>query len=428
MYELEPPRRASSRLIWLAVGVVTLLAVLGCGLLLAVSTVMPWRTVAQEPALRPAQAVLPTPTPKPVAAIPAASAAAAQSAAQGDYDYESAVLMDIYDRVNASVVNVSILNLGSNIHVGGESGLDPDRYYEAGSGSGFVWDTAGHIVTNNHVVEGADRVIIKFSDGTMSPAEVLGTDVDSDLAVVQVHAEGYTLVPVARGNLDAVRVGQRVAAIGNPFGLEGTLTTGIVSAVGRSIPARASFSIPASIQTDAPINPGNSGGPLLNERGEVIGVNAQIRSDERANSGVGFAIPIAIVERVVPALIETGRYEHPYMGVSGATFSPICADELGLDPTLRGALVLDVIENTPADRAGLRGSTLANNTEYQFICPDVRGGDVITAVNGEPVSSFDAVLAYLQRYSSPGDTITLTILRDGQYYELDLTLSARPQT
>ena len=428
MYELEPPRRTSSRLIWLLVGAATLLVVAGCGLLLAVNAVLPGRTLAQEQTLRPAQAVLPTPTPKPIAAAPAVPAAAAALAADSGYDYESAVLMDIYDRVNASVVNVSILALGSSIHLGGESGLDPDRYYEAGSGSGFVWDTAGHIVTNNHVVEGADRVIVKFSDGTMSPAEVVGADVDSDLAVVQVQSAGYTLVPVARGNLDDVRVGQRVAAIGNPFGLEGTLTTGIVSAIGRSIPARASFSIPASIQTDAPINPGNSGGPLLNERGEVIGVNAQIRSDERANSGVGFAIPIAIVERVVPSLIELGGYEHPYMGVSGATFSPICADELGLDPTLRGAIVLDVIENTPAERAGLRGGTGANDTAYQFICPEVSGGDVITAVNGEPVTSFDAVLAYLQRYSSPGDTITLTILREGEYYELDLTLTARPQT
>jgi 2-alkenal reductase len=428
VYELEPPRRASSRLIWLVVGAVTLLVVAGCGLLLAVSAVMPGRTVAQDATLRPvAQAVLPTPTPKPVAAAPPVAAPAAAAATDSGYDYESAVLMNIYDRVNASVVNVSILNLGSNIHIGGESGLDPDRYYEAGSGSGFVWDLEGHIVTNNHVVEGADRVIVRFSDGTMSPAEVVGADADSDLAVVQVQAEGYTLVPVARGNLDDVRVGQRVAAIGNPFGLEGTLTTGIVSAIGRSIPARASFSIPASIQTDAPINPGNSGGPLLNEQGEVIGVNAQIRSDDRANSGVGFAIPIAIVERVVPALIETGSYEHPYMGVSGATFSPICAGELGLDANLRGAIVLDVIANTPADRAGLRGGSRTNDTEYQFICPEVRGGDVITAVNGEPVTSFDAVLAYLQRYSSPGDTITLTILRDGEYYELDLTLTARPQ-
>ncbi len=236
------------------------------------------------------------------------------------------------------------------------------------------------------------------------------------------------LHPIIRGDLNEVRVGQRVAAIGNPFGLEGTLTTGIVSAIGRTIPARASFSIPASIQTDAPINPGNSGGPLLNERGELIGVNAQIRSEERANSGVGFAIPVSIVERVVPSLIAEGAYAHPYMGVSGITYSPICADEQQLPRALRGAVVSRVLIGTPAQRAGLQAGSAEIDSEYFDVCPDTVGGDVITAVNGQSVISFDDVLAYLQVFTSPGETISLTILRNGESIEVPLTLAARPRT
>ena len=366
------------------------------------------------------QIVLPTATPRAQVIV--------QPPPDG-IDYETAVFMNIYAQVNPSVVHLSIYQLGSSI-VGQSSvtGIDVDALYPMSTGSGFVWDTEGHLVTNNHVVEGADRIVVRFSDGTMSVGEVVGTDVDSDLAVVQMDPEGYDLLPIALGDLNEVQVGQRVAAIGNPFGLEGTLTTGIVSAIGRTIPARASFSIPASIQTDAPINPGNSGGPLLNEQGELIGVNAQIRSEERANSGVGFAIPVSIVERVVPALIDEGSYAHPYMGVSGLTFSPICAEEQGLPATLRGAVVSRVLLNTPAQRAGLQAGNVQIDSEYFDICPDTVGGDVITAVNGESVISFDDVLSFLQRFTSPGDTITLTILRDGRLIDVPLTLAARPRT
>jgi 2-alkenal reductase len=257
---------------------------------------------------------------------------------------------------------------------------------------------------------------------------VVGTDPDSDLAVLRIDPEGYTLIPVRLGDMDNVQVGMRVAAIGNPFGLEGTLTTGIVSAIGRSIPARGNFSIPDSIQTDAAINPGNSGGPLLNEQGEVIGVNAQIRSEVRSNSGVGFAIPISVVARVVPALLADGVYAHSYMGVSGGTFSPICADALGLPKQMRGAIVGEVFPGTPAARAGLQGGSRASNSRYLGICPEMAGGDLIIAVDGEPVTKFDDVLGYLQRSTSPGDTITLTIWRDGQALEVDLTLAPRPNS
>jgi 2-alkenal reductase len=340
-------------------------------------------------------------------------------------DYETAVLMNIYQQVNPAVVNISIFQQPGSFHSAPLTGVDETDLLEVSGGSGFVWDADGHIVTNYHVVEEAEEVHVKFSDGTMSLAEVVGKDADSDLAVIKIDPSGYDLHPVQRGNIDDVRVGMRVAAIGNPFGFEGTLTSGIVSAIGRSIPSLNRFSIPDSIQTDAPINPGNSGGPLINEQGAVIGVNAQIRSEDRANSGVGFAIPIAIVERVVPALIEKKRYEHSYMGISAITFSPICAQEQQLNPNLRGAWVQEVIRGGPAARAGIQSGE-SFNTRYPLICPDTSGSDLITAINGQSVRSFDDILIFLARYTSPGDTITLTVLRNGEQLDIPLQLRARP--
>lgn len=348
---------------------------------------------------------------------------------EGGVDYETAVLAGIYEQVNPSVVNVTVLGRGDSLLPDNHSpsGIDPDDLLEVSSGSGFVWDTFGHIVTNNHVVEDAEQLQITFSDGAVTVAELVGTDVDSDLAVLRFDPEGFALAPIPVGSMDDVYVGMRVAAIGNPFGLEGTLTSGIVSAIGRSIPARGGFSIPDSIQTDAAINPGNSGGPLLNEQGELIGVNAQIRSEVRANSGVGFAIPVSIVERVVPSIIETGEYRHSYMGVSGGTLSPICAEELGVSKTLRGAVIGQVISGTPASRAGLRGGDEPIDTIYPSICPQSAGGDIIVSIDDTPVTTFDDVLSYLQGYTSPDDTVTLTVWRDGEMMDVDLTLAERPE-
>jgi serine protease Do len=356
----------------------------------------------------------------------------------GMEDYETAVLTTLYQRVSPSVVNVDVLSFGSNLQptqpflfpqgtpVIPELQIDPETLFPRGQGSGFIWDAEGHIVTNAHVVEGADQVQIRFADGTVTIAEVVGTDNHSDLAVMKIDPAGYSIAPVARGNIDEVQVGMRVAAIGNPFGFEGTLTSGIVSAIGRSIPALTSFSIPAAIQTDAVINPGNSGGPLLNERGEVIGVNAQIRVSQMSNTGIGFAIPISIVERVVPALIAEGNYEHSFMGISGSTFSPICADVLDLPAGTRGAYVSQVLADTPAARAGLRGGSERTNTNLMGICPEQRGGDLIIAINDQPVTRFDDILIYLERYTSPGDQVVLTVIRDGQEREIAVTLSGRP--
>ncbi|MDQ3247797.1 MAG: trypsin-like peptidase domain-containing protein [Chloroflexota bacterium] len=342
-------------------------------------------------------------------------------------DYESAILINIYAQVNPSVVNVTVLQSGAFLEeIAPSHSFGEDQLVPVSSGSGFVWDADGHIVTNHHVVEGADQVQITFSDGTMALAEVIGVDPDSDLAVLKIDPTGYALTPIKLGNLDEVRVGMRVAAIGNPFGLEGTLTSGIVSAIGRSIPARVNFSIPSSIQTDAAINPGNSGGPLLNERGEVIGVNAQIRSEREANSGVGFAIPVSIVARVAPALIADGVYQHSYIGVSGATLSPICAADLGLPRALRGAYIDAVFSATPAAKAGLRAGETPSATQYATICPQTSGGDVILALNEQPIIGFDDVLVYLERYTSPGDTVTFQVLRGNEELLIDVTLAARP--
>jgi len=420
---LVEPKRPSNSLLWI-VGALLLLLLFSCGLItLAGAWLMNRSSVRNEPA------------PRVVTYAPAHSATTAPpvtviATPEGGMDYETAVLSNVYTQVNPSVVNVTVLTTGRDAVPQNElpSDIDPNGLLPISSGSGFVWDTDGDIVTNNHVVEGAKEIQVTFSDDTVAIAKLVGTDLDSDIAVLRIDSSGYTLVPVRAGKMEDVMVGMRVAAIGNPFRLQGTLTSGIVSAIGRSIPARDNFSIPDSIQTDAAINPGNSGGPLLNEKGEVIGINAQIRSEGGSNSGVGFAIPINIVERVVPALIATGEYHHSYMGVSGGTFSPLCADELGAPSDLRGAVVNQVLPNSPAADAGLRAGTQESKTHYPTICPAEKGGDIVLAINDQPVTKFDDVLGYLQRTTSPGDKITLTIWRDGKTLQVDLVLGTRPAT
>jgi serine protease Do len=420
---IETTPRRNSGVWWIVGGVLTLL-LLGC---MSASTLL---FLALQDRGGPATSTNLRPAPAQSAQVDRVAAPAPApvvvATPDGGVDYETAVLMNIYDQVNPSVVNITNLADSSSIE-----GL-PSRFHDGdllplGNGSGFVWDADGHIVTNHHVVEGADELQVTFGDGTVAVATIVGTDPSSDLAVLKIDPAGYTLLPVRRGSLENVRVGMRVAAIGNPFGLAGTLTSGIVSAVGRSIPALASFSIPNSIQTDAPINPGNSGGPLLNEQGEVIGVNAQIRSETGVNSGIGFAIPITIVERVVPALIADGEYKHSYLGVSGATLSPICADDLGLSKGMRGAYLEQVLPGTPADRAGLRGGNEESGSRYFNLCPDTRGGDVVIAIDDRPVNTFDDVLIYLESNTSPGDTVTLRILRGDDEFLVDVTLAPRPE-
>jgi 2-alkenal reductase len=284
----------------------------------------------------------------------------------------------------------------------------------------------GHIVTNYHVVEGAEKIDVTFRDGTMARAEVVGADSESDIAVIQVKdVDPSVLHPVTFANSSELYVGQPVLAIGSPFGQEWTLTTGIVSALGRTISSGFSdFSIPSAIQTDAAINPGNSGGPLLDVDGNVIGVNSQILSRSGSNAGVGFAIPANLVQRVARALIEDGAYHYAWLGISGGALTIDLIEAMDLAPNQRGVMVGEVTAGGPADKAGVHGADSTVEIDGQ----EVRvGGDVITAVDSVPVSHMDELIAYLVEQTNPGDEVTLTILRDGSEQQIAVTLGERQQ-
>jgi S1-C subfamily serine protease len=351
-------------------------------------------------------------------------------------------LQDIYRAVNPSVVHIQVLGSGGmelsgipnlpNIP-GLPDQLDPESGPQVGGeGSGFVWDREGHIVTNNHVVEGATDITVIFADDTAAEATLVGTDPDSDLAVIKVDLPADGLQPVTLGDSTTLEVGELAIAIGNPFGQEGTMTVGIISALGRLLQTDnavgttgGSFSIPDIIQTDAAINPGNSGGVLLNGEGEVVGVTTAIISPQRVSSGIGLAVPSAIVQQVVPVLISEGSYEHPYLGISATTLNSELAEAMGLPADQRGALVSEVVDGSPAADAGLQASTDTAEIGGQEIPV---GGDVITAADGQPVDSIDDLIAFLARSARVGQTIELTILRDGQEQRTDVTLEARPQS
>ncbi|NOX63729.1 MAG: PDZ domain-containing protein [Chloroflexi bacterium] len=354
---------------------------------------------------------LPTATPRPAPPVSLDPA----------LDFETEINTRVYELVNPSVVAVRVLD---------QDLLDEEQdvqpfFFDSGEGSGFVIGAEGYIVTNNHVVEDAESIVVQFYDGLLAPAELMGADPDTDLAVLKVDPRGLDLQPVSFGNIDDLRVGQRVLVIGNPFGNANTLTTGIISALGRQIALPGSpFRLPEVIQTDAAINPGNSGGPMLNARGEVIGVAFMLQSTTRANSGVGFGIPVYFVERVSKAIIERGSYEHPWIGIRGTTLSPFMIRELGLEAE-RGVLISEVVPGGPAAKAGLRGGDREVTLEgVDFLV----GGDVIVAIDDRPVKVFDDLLAYLGRYTEPGMEITLTILRDGEIMRMPLTLEPRPKT
>jgi len=301
-------------------------------------------------------------------------------------------------------------------------------------GSGFVIDNKGHVVTNQHVVEGASDVEISFYSGFKAHGTVIGSDADADIAVIRVdNAPAEQIHPLALGDSHTLNVGEQVVAIGNPFGLNGTMTLGIVSGLGRTQFAHASpeggfFSTADIIQTDAAINPGNSGGPLFNLNGEVIGVNQSIRTEtfngttgNAVNSGVGFSISINLVKRIVPYLIRDGRYEYPYLGISSTSNLGLAEIEaLGLN-TYTGAYVLSVTPGGPADQAGIRGGSQSTNVEGLEA-----GGDIITAIDGTPVDTFDELLSYLTTNKSPGDTVVLTVVREGQPTDITVTLGKRP--
>lgn len=355
--------------------------------------------------------------PSPAAVPPSGSHAVVSQTpvpiASGDSEVppgtEVLTLVEIFERSEPGVVRVSVEKF---------TGFGSD-----GIGSGFVFDKMGHIVTNAHVVSGATEIVVTLTNGMEYIAEVSGSDVFTDIAVIRIDAPSSQLHPLSLGDSSTLKVGEQVAAIGNPFGLSGSMTSGIVSQVGRMIQAPTSnFSIPEVIQTDAAINPGNSGGPLLNTRGSVVGINTAIQSLTGEFSGVGFAVPSQTVAKIVPKLITNGEYRHPWLGISGQDVNHDLVQLMDLPDTL-GFLVIDVEPNSPASDAGLRGATdvgTHHGIEYPI------GGDVIRAIDDNQVRKIDDVLIHLQRSKSVGDETVLDVLRDGSLVKVVVTLGERP--
>ncbi len=298
----------------------------------------------------------------------------------------------------------------------------PESENATALGSGFVYDSKGHIITNNHVVGNAKIVDVTLVDGNRYTANVTGTDIFSDIAVIEIVENNLTqqspppLKPLMIGNSSALEVGEQVIAIGNPFGLVGTMTTGIVSQTGQIIvdDPESGLSIPNAIQTDALINPGNSGGPLLNMNGQVIGMNTA------GVSGIGLAIPSNTITRIVPALIEKGNYTHPWLGLTAATLTSDLAESVeGLERNFKGVLVDSIVKNGSADKGGVNGSITDQYGKKN-------GGDIITAVDGHNVIKIEDLVSYLEEHKKVGDKITLTIYRNGQFLDLEMTLQERP--
>ena len=328
-------------------------------------------------------------------------------------DRRSVSLSELFEKSEKGVVQISV-----------SGPLEFSPSFSTRVGSGFVYDTEGHIITNNHVIENADKIVVTLVDGTSYNAEKIGSDPSTDLAVIKIDASSDRLYPLGIGNSSLVKVGQSVAAIGNPYGLSGTMTAGIISQIGRLLPAQdgTGFSIPDVIQTDAAINPGNSGGPLLDMYGEVIGINTAIFSRIGEFTGVGFAIPSNTVTKMVPGLIEHGEYKHPWIGISGKDIGPDLAEILEKKEA-KGFLVMTVVQDSPADDAGLVGSStskIVHGVEH------IVGGDVIVSVDGNEVRKIEDILIHLQREKSVGDELVLGIIRDGKSIDVTIVLGERP--
>lgn len=330
------------------------------------------------------------------------------------------LLATLYDHILPSVVDIEVVTsapeISSNTPFPFPFGM-PDIPQAPGpargEGSGFIYDSEGHIVTNNHVVDGAEEIIVHFYNGMWAEGELVAGDAQADLAVIKVtFPEELDVAPLSLAAPDSLDEGHWVVAFGTPFGLEGSMTLGIVSAIGRGMPMGDGdgprYTLPDVIQTDAAINPGNSGGPLLNLDGEVIGVNFAINSPVRANSGVGFAIPANIVSRIVPALIEDGAYRYPYLGISGQTVTPQVATEQDLPDNVLGAWVAEVTDNGPAAEG------------------EVEKGDIIVALNDVPIHRFDDLVSALINTTQPDDEAAITVWRDGEEVELTVVIGERP--
>ena len=335
---------------------------------------------------------------------------AAETVLEAESAHSQISLVEIFEMSEAGVVRITVHR--------------NETVSEPGSvGSGIVFSKMGHIVTNAHVIEDAIRTEVTFLDGRAYKAEIVGADRHTDLAVVKVDADPELLMPLQIGDSGTLKVGEDVAAIGNPFGLSGSMTSGIVSQLDRRLPVEETgFSIPDVIQTDAAINPGNSGGPLLNMRGEVVGVNTAITTSTGQFAGVGFAIPSQTVVKIVPSLIADGGYDHPWIGVSGRDMDPALADALNLTDT-RGFLIIMVVDDSPASKAGLIGS----NQTIQHDGQDYTvGGDIIIAVDDIEVRKISDILLHLQRSKAVGDEMRIQLLRDGGVVDTVLVLEKRP--
>jgi S1-C subfamily serine protease len=355
----------------------------------------------------------PTPTPAATATpiIIVATPTPLSSADLATIDIEEELITNLYERVGPSVVHIAARVVTMNFFFG--------PIPSEGTGSGFVYDEAGHIITNYHVVEGAESIEVRFSDETRLPGTVVGVDPPNDLAVIRVETLPPTAVPLMLAESADLRVGQRAIAIGNPFGLDRTLTTGVISALGRPLQTDTDSYIYNVIQTDAAINPGNSGGPLLNSRGEVIGVNTAIQQDAQ---GIGFAVPAETVKRLVPVLIRDGFYPHPWLGLLGYDVTPDLAQALQL-PVEQGVLVAQLYREGPAIAAGIQGAT------NQVIVGNRRllvGGDIITAIDGTAVTDWAGLSKYLELETQVGQTVALTVVRNGRVQDITLTLAAQP--
>lgn len=351
-------------------------------------------TLASTPTSTP----LPTPT-------------ALADAAFAEVEARDQVMINLYQRVSPSVVHIT----SRSQSVDAFYGVVPSE----GTGSGFVYDTEGHILTNHHVIAGATEVDVELANGQTYTAQVIGDDEYYDLAVIKVDAPANSLIPLALGDSSVLRVGQTVVAIGNPFGLDRTLTSGLVSALGRRVETGQGSIIGQAIQTDAAINPGNSGGPLLDLRGRVIGINTAINSPSGGSVGIGFAVPVNIVKRVVPSLVKDGHYPHPTLNITTAELGSEV--QVSTNGPARGLLILKVLPGSTAEKAGLRAATVTTQSRrYVF-----SGGDIITAVDGKPVNTRNDLLLALEENHQPGDTVTLTVFRNGQSISLSATLETQ---
>jgi len=358
----------------------------------------------QEPTPTPPSTPTPvvivvTPTPLPPEMLEAA-------------DVGEQLVINVYEQVSPAVVHIASQVITMSFFWG--------PIPQEGTGSGFVIDRKGHIVTNNHVVEGADEVHVTLADGTRVPAEIVGTDPYNDLAVIKIDVPPDKLYPVELGSSVDLRVGQRAIAIGNPFGLDRTLTTGVISSLGRPLEVENGQVIYNVIQTDAAINPGNSGGPLLDSRGRVIGVNTAIRTGAE---NIGFAIPVDTVKRVVPELIEKGRYRHPWLGDLSYSIDSELAQSLGLSVD-KGILIAQIYRDSPAAKAGLRGGNRQVIVGNRRI---IAGGDIIVAIDGRPVKSNEDLTVYMETETQVGQVVELTILRGDQEMTIEVELGEVPE-